>query len=136
MNKSIITLLLAVVIGAFGGCGGVSESDYQKVISERDSLERKQTTLQEELDILKKENNSLRNELKEQEKKVSMLRAAAQKVEAKERKSEESPRFYEVKSGDSLWTIARMFQISVDSLKKLNNLKDSNIRIGQKILLE
>jgi len=98
MHKSIIILLLAVIIVSLGGCGGVSESDYQKVISERDILKRKLITLQGDLDFLKKENNSLKNESKEQEQKVLMLRAAVQKVEAKERKSKEPPPFLRSKT--------------------------------------
>ena len=140
MHKSIIILLLTVVIVSLGGCGGVSESDYQKVISERNTLKKKLITLQGDLDFLEKEYNALRKELKEQEQKVFTLRAAAQKIEAKERKSEQTPRFdevkpeeappfYEVQPGDSLWTIARQFQTSVTTLKKLNNLENANIRI-------
>ena len=135
MHKAIIVSLLTVLMVLLGGCGGVSESDHQIVISERDSLKSKLIILQGDLDYLKKENNSLRHELKEQKQKVLMLRAAARKIEAKERNSEETPSFYEVKPGDSLWTIARQFQTSVATLKKLNNLENSNIRIGQKIIL-
>ena len=136
MHKPIIVSLLAVLTVLLGGCGGVSESEHQIVISERDSLKSKLIILQGDLDYLKKENNSLRNELKEQKQKVLMLRAAVRKLEVKETKLEKTPPFYIVKPGDSLWTIARQFQTSVATLKKLNNLKNSNIRIGQKILLE
>ncbi len=137
MRKSIIISLLAVVMVSLGGCGGVSESDYQTVLSERDTLKSELTSVRENVASLKEENNSLRNELVEQKKKVArlMARAASRQVEAKKAKSKETLRFYKVKPGDSLSTIARRFQTSVATLKKLNNLKNSNIRIGQKILL-
>ena len=74
-------------------------------------------------------------EKQKQEVARSMARAASRQVETKEIKSKETPRFYEVKSGDSLWIIARQFQVPVTTLQKLNNLQNSNIKIGQKILL-
>lgn len=38
---------------------------------------------------------------------------------------------YTVKAGDSLWTIAQQFNVSVDSIKSLNNLTSNIIMIGQ-----
>ncbi len=42
---------------------------------------------------------------------------------------------YLVKSGDSLWTIARKYGITVDALKKLNNLSTDNLAVNQQILV-
>jgi len=137
MHKSIIISLLTVVMVSLGGCGGVSESDYQAVISERDTLKRELGSVEKNIASLKAENNSLRNELENQKQEVArlMARAASRQVEAKQAKSKETPRFYEVKSGDSLWIISRRYQIPVATLQKLNNLQNSNLKIGQKILL-
>ena len=137
MYKSIIISLLVVVMVSLGGCGGVSESDYQAVTSERDTLKSELASVQENVASLKWEISSLRYELEGKKQEVARLltRAASRPVEAKEVKSKETPRFYKVKSGDSLWIIARRFQISVATLQKLNNLQNSNIKIGQKILL-
>jgi LysM repeat protein len=122
---------------SLGGCGGVSESDYQAVISERDTLKRELGSVEKNIASLKAENNSLRNELEKQKQEVArlMARAASRQVEAKQAKSKETPRFYEIKSGDSLWIISRRYQIPVATLQKLNNLQNSNLKIGQKILL-
>jgi membrane-bound lytic murein transglycosylase D len=38
---------------------------------------------------------------------------------------------YTVKDGDSLWLIAQKFNTDVDTLKRINNLKFSNIVVGQ-----
>ena len=43
---------------------------------------------------------------------------------------------YKVKKGDTLYSISRKFDISVDLLKELNNLRDNTISIGQKLLVK
>ena len=42
---------------------------------------------------------------------------------------------YTVKSGDTLWSIAKRFGISVDELKKINNLTSNSLRVGQTLIL-
>ncbi len=42
---------------------------------------------------------------------------------------------YTVKSGDSLYTIAKSYGVTVDSLKAANGLSSANIRIGQKLAI-
>lgn len=42
---------------------------------------------------------------------------------------------YIVKKGDSLWSISRMYNITVDELKKLNNLSTNLLQIGQVLKL-
>ena len=42
---------------------------------------------------------------------------------------------YTVKKGDSLWFIAQKFNTDVETLKRINNLKSSNIAVGQTINL-
>ncbi len=40
---------------------------------------------------------------------------------------------YTVKKGDSLYSIARRYDTTIDTIKKLNNLKTNNLSIGQKL---
>ena len=42
-----------------------------------------------------------------------------------------SPLFYTVKSGDSLWSIARDFGVSVAAIQEINNLTSSLLQIGE-----
>ena len=43
---------------------------------------------------------------------------------------------YTVKKGDTLYAISKKFGVAVDFIKKLNNLKDNTISIGQKLLVK
>lgn len=42
---------------------------------------------------------------------------------------------YTVKSGDSLWAIAKRYDITVDELKRANNLTSNTLSIGQKLTI-
>ena len=42
---------------------------------------------------------------------------------------------YTVKKGDSLYTIAKKYNTTVDSLKKKNNLKSNSLSINQKLII-
>lgn len=48
---------------------------------------------------------------------------------------EQSRIYYKVKSGDYLGRIASKYRVTVTQLKKWNNLKSNNLRIGQKLVI-
>ncbi len=43
--------------------------------------------------------------------------------------------WYRVRMGDSLWSIAKRFRVSVKELKVLNNLRSSLIRVGRRLMI-
>ena len=43
--------------------------------------------------------------------------------------------YYEVQKGDNLFYIAKKFNVSIEDLKKWNNLEDGNIQLGSKLTL-
>lgn len=43
---------------------------------------------------------------------------------------------YVVKSGDTLYSIAREFNTTVDKIKALNNLTNNNLSIGQILIVK
>jgi LysM repeat protein len=43
--------------------------------------------------------------------------------------------WYRVRRGDSLWSIAKRFRVSVQDLKLLNNLRSSLIRAGRMLMI-
>ncbi len=40
---------------------------------------------------------------------------------------------YTVKNGDNLWEISKKFNVSIDDIKKVNNLKNKKIKVGMKL---
>ena len=48
---------------------------------------------------------------------------------------EENKNYYIVKSGDSLYKIANMFNTTVNELKSLNNLNSNLLSIGQRLIV-
>jgi len=46
-----------------------------------------------------------------------------------------APDLYEVESGDTLWSIAKRYNISANELKEFNNLTSNLITVGQRLLI-
>jgi LysM repeat protein len=44
--------------------------------------------------------------------------------------------YYEVKKGDTLYSLAIKFQTSVSKLKELNGLKSNRLSVGQELLIK
>lgn len=52
---------------------------------------------------------------------------------SKEKRTAAKPTYYEVRNGDTLWTIARRFDLTPNQLKQWNNLNDDVIRPGTRL---
>lgn len=143
MLQSNIMMLSVILTVLLTGCGGIPESEYRAVVSERDALKDQLKNILEEVDslekeynALKEENNSLKNELETQNQEVSRLMTIIQENQIKEESaSEKMDNIYIVKSGDTLWRISQRFEVPVEILKELNHIQDSNIETGQRLLL-
>lgn len=59
-------------------------------------------------------------------------------VVANDNKTQDNPQasdLYEVQKGDNLFSIAKKFNVSIEDLKKWNNLEDLNVQLGSKLAL-
>ncbi|MBR1936390.1 MAG: LysM peptidoglycan-binding domain-containing protein [Bacilli bacterium] len=56
--------------------------------------------------------------------------------ELKVPKTDTTNNYYTVKKGDTLWSIAKENNISVNELKELNNLKDNLLTIGEQLIIQ
>lgn len=97
------------------------ESDYY-VVKKGDSL----------WSIAKKYNMTV-DELKSINNLKSNLLSIGQRLKIKE--SDDNQNIYIVKKGDTLYKIANIYGSTVDNLKALNNLKNNNLSIGQKLIV-
>lgn len=46
---------------------------------------------------------------------------------------EEEATYHTVRSGESLWTISRSYGVSIDQIRRLNNLQSNSLRPGQRL---
>lgn len=46
-----------------------------------------------------------------------------------------APKTYTVRSGDTLWIISQKHALTIDQIKRLNNLNSSNIKPGQRLII-
>lgn len=82
--------------------------------------------------IAKKYNMTV-DELKSINNLKSNLLSIGQRLKIKE--SDDNQNIYIVKKGDTLYKIANMYGTTVDNLKAINNLKNNNLSIGQKLIV-
>ncbi len=141
MRRAILVFITFFFVFV-NGCG-VSESDYNKVVSERDSLQEKLSDAQGQIFTLEEGSRALYDENRTLMAQIDKLKLE-QRRGRKKGKSRPSPkisrsrtndRFYTVKRGDSLWKISVQTGLSVATLKRLNNIIGSQIKVGQKLNL-
>ena len=69
--------------------------------------------------------------------KKDLKRGKIEKPKKRNTKPKKSiPEYYQVKKGDTLYSIARKFKTTVENLKDANNLSTNNISIGQQLTIK
>lgn len=137
--QSTKVLLLIVILLSFYAC---QERDYPE---ELDSIAARLTTIEQRIAQLEKMEQRITAyefQLKELEaaiRRLYSLAAEAPEKETNKTQPEEKPsvRHHIVRSGDSLYGIAKEYGLTVAELRQLNNLtKDQVIYPGQELLIE
>lgn len=107
-----------------------------------DTAQQAEETLSAAADV--KETEPVKPEVEkavEPEKPVEIASVATEpEKKAPEKPAAEKPQledgtYYTVSSGDSLWTIARKFNTTTDKIKRLNNLNESKLKIGDRLVV-
>ena len=155
-TRMALVVLCALCTLSMLGCG-VSQDDFDKVSQQKDQLQQELTDLKTKCEAQSKDAEAVSAELETVKQNNSNLEAAnkslAERVNAcKKLLQEKAPdvdlqtldtkpaepgkyQEYEVKEGDSLWSIARANNTTVDALKAANGMEDIKIKLGQKLKL-
>ena len=160
--SGIILLLIVIIALLFGGGKEVGKEKSVSIKPRLDQIEERLQRLEgmyERIDLLEKQERGLQQSIARTDRsrqslaerldslfrEVEKLRKGqapvAAKIEAKstaqEKKVLETKRQYHVvRSGDSLYGIARKYSMSVDDLRRLNNLRPKQVIYpGQRLLI-
>jgi LysM repeat protein len=107
--------------------------DLPQVQENLDSLTK---NLNERLSHLEKDINQIKEEATSGKKKTELAQPTAPRPAAPPRSSEKpgGTRFHTVAKGENLFRIALRYNLTVDELRRLNNLKpDQSLQVGQKL---
>lgn len=136
MKKLVVASAMTSLLGVgllFGGNAEASEHTY--TVKSGDTLNQIAQTHKVELNDLVKINNLEDSNLifPGQSIKLNLDSGAETKVEEKEPAPAVTEGIYTVKSGDTLSTIGKTHNVSVDQLKTWNNLSSDLIFVGQEL---
>lgn len=108
----------------------------EEASSEENAVEPAHETLSAAADVKEAESPNLEPEkAPEPEKPVAMAAALPEEPAAEKKPELENGTYYTVSSGDSLWTIAKKFNTTTDKIKRLNNLNESKIKTGDRLVV-
>jgi cell wall-associated NlpC family hydrolase len=118
-----------------------AEADY--IVKKGDTLQKISKKFNVSVSELKRLNNlksdrlvaGMRLKIKKEQndKVVNSNKKSSRNIASKTKKSE--PKTYTVKKGDTIWRIAKRFNMTVDDLKEINELQDNSIKVGQRLYL-
>ncbi|WP_338751681.1 LysM peptidoglycan-binding domain-containing protein [Bacillus sp. FJAT-52991] len=123
MKKALFTLSTAAVLST--GVVTVAEAAEHHVVKSGETLESISKAYNVELDVLKKMNGLNSDQLYAEQ----TLKISEEVVEAADSNSP----IYVVKEGDTLASIAKLYQMEVDQLKELNELTTTILHPGQQL---
>ncbi len=126
LNQQIETYVASIVraISSYIGKTGVSGNTY--TVKSGDSLWSIAKKFNTTVDEIKKLNNLTSN---------SLSIGQELKIPTKSETPTPPSNFYIVQKGDSLWSIAQKFNTTVDEIKRLNNLKNDILNIGDQLIV-
>ncbi len=86
--------------------------------------------------LIATKNNTTVDEIKKINNLTSNMLSIGQILKLPSEVKQEEITMYTVQKGDSLYSIAKKFGMSVDELKSLNNLTSNNLAIGQQLMIK
>ena len=144
-------IIVLIILGLFFFSGGekVSRPDLEAIKTRLDRMENRLIQLEnagqkfsptegrikgmeKSLSKLDRTVRALREQLNKQSKRVDRIKDPL----VTKKKSEAQKRYHEIRRGETLYGIAKKYNVSVDDLRRLNKFsKSQNIYPGQKIII-
>ena len=151
MVYSGLGIIVLIILGLFffSGGGKVSRPELEAIKTRLDRMENRLIQLEnagqkfsptegrikgmeKSLSKLDRTVRALREQLNKQSKRVDRIKDPL----VTKKKSEAQKRYHEIRRGETLYGIAKKYNVSVDDLRRLNKFsKSQNIYPGQKIII-
>ena len=134
----LVVLFLSVTVFTFGGCGRETPKEDLGLINGRlEQLENKIAQLEAQSTETKESVTTLGSYVKTLEERVETLTQEIEKAPVpKQATSQEKKQYHNVVRGDTLYSISRKYGLSVEEIRRLNNLnKNQPIQPGQKLMV-
>ena len=94
-------------------------NDISLFIDNQDSIYATESSTQKRMEVMVEE--------------VASKKGSASDRKSKRSKNSKNAKYHSIRSGDNLGAIAKKYGTTVNKLKKLNGLKNNNIRAGQSL---
>jgi LysM repeat protein len=134
----LVVLFLSVTVFTFGGCGGETPKEDLDLINGRlEQLENKILQLEAQFTETKESVTTLGSYVKTLEERIDTFTKKIEKTPVpKQAISQEKKQYHNVVRGDTLYSISRKYGLSVEEIRRLNNLnKNQSIQPGQKLMV-
>ena len=140
LRPSIVlgVLFLSVTVLTFGGCGRETPKEDSALINGRfEQLENKIAQLEAQSAETKENLTALGSYAKTLEERIDTFTQENEKAPVpKQATSQEKKQYHNVVRGDTLYSISRKYGLSVEEIRRLNNLnKNQPIQPGQKLMV-